>query len=175
MVPEGALVAMVAGTKATDVVAALTKIPEKRRHTVTEVTLDMSNAMNVIVRASFPQASIVTDRFHVQQLVSEAVQDIRNKLRREALQEETAAILLAKQEKRLYQPNIYSNGDTKKQLLSRSFYLLFKSPVLGQHDKPNERLLYLLSFQNYSMRTTSPCCFELGMNAITPKSLPNGV
>ena len=127
MVPEGALVAMVAGTKATDVVAALTKIPEKRRHTVTEVTLDMSNAMNVIVRASFPQASIVTDRFHVQQLVSEAVQDIRNKLRREALQEETAAILLAKQEKRLYQPNIYSNGDTKKQLLSRSFYLLFKS------------------------------------------------
>lgn len=124
---QGALVAMVAGTKASAVVAILDQLPEKQRHTVTEVTLDMSNAMNVITRSSFPQASIVTDRFHVQQLVSEAVQEIRNRLRREALKEETAAILLAKQEQRLYQPLVYANGDTTKQLLTRSFYLLFKS------------------------------------------------
>lgn len=125
---KGALVAMVAGTKTKDVVAVLTKIPENRRHTVTEVTLDMSNAMDSIVRGSFPQAVIVTDRFHVQQLVSEAVQDIRNGLRRTALKEETVAILLAKKEKRLYDPVRYTNGDTKKQLLARSFYLVFKAP-----------------------------------------------
>lgn len=124
---KGALVAMVSGTKAQDVVAVLHKIPVEHRHTVTEVTLDMSNAMDVIIRSSFPQATIVTDRFHVQQLVSEAVQEIRNTLRRKALKEETTAILLAKAEKRVYQPMIYTNGDTKKQLLSRSFYLLFKS------------------------------------------------
>lgn len=124
---QGALVAMVAGTKSSDITAVLRKIPEKRRATVTEVTLDLSNAMDAMVRPSFPQADLVTDRFHVQQLVSEAVQEIRNRLRREALQAETAAIVLAKQEKRLYQPTIYANGDTKKQLLSRSFYLLFKS------------------------------------------------
>lgn len=125
---KGALVAMVAGTKSSDVIAVLSKIPEKRRHTVTEVTLDMSNAMDAITRSSFSKAVIVTDRFHVQQLVSEAVQEIRNTLRRAALKEETAAMLLAKKEKRLYVPLLYANGDSKKQLLARSFYLLFKSP-----------------------------------------------
>lgn len=123
----GALVAIVAGTKSSDVVTVLTKLPETQRHTVTEVTLDMSNAMDSIIRGSFSKAVIVTDRFHVQQLVSEAVQEIRNRLRREALKEETAAILLAKKDKRLYVPLLYSNGDSTKQLLARSFYLLFKS------------------------------------------------
>jgi transposase len=70
---KGALVAMVAGTKTKDVVAVLEQIDAQRRATVTEVTLDMSNAMDSIIRSSFPQATIVTDRFHVQQLVSEAV------------------------------------------------------------------------------------------------------
>jgi len=124
---QGALVAIVAGTKAKDVVKVLQKIPEQDRNTVMEVTLDMSNAMDAIIRAAFPQADIVTDRFHVQQLVSEAVQEIRNTLRRAALKEETAAIVLAKSEKRVYQPTVYANGDTKKQLLSRSFYLVFKA------------------------------------------------
>lgn len=124
---KNALVAIVAGTKAADVVNVLKKIPEEHRNAVTEVTLDMSNVMDVIIRSSFPQADIVSDRFHVQQLVSEAVQEIRNTYRRAALKEETAAILLAKEEKRLYQPKVYANGDTKKQLLARSFYLLFKS------------------------------------------------
>lgn len=124
---KGALVAMVAGTKAIDVVTVLHRIPEQDRASVTEVTLDMSNAMNTIIRAAFPHADIVTDRFHVQQLVSEAVQDIRNTLRKEALKEETAAIVSAKSEKRVYQPKLYTNGDTTKQLLSRSFYLLCTS------------------------------------------------
>lgn len=124
---KGALVAIVAGTKASEVVAVLNRIPEQDRALVTEVTLDMSNAMDAIIRAAFPQTDIVTDRFHVQQLVSEAVQEIRNTLRRAALKEETAAILLVKKEKRLYQPAVYANGDTKKQLLARSFYLLFKA------------------------------------------------
>ena len=119
---------MVAGTKASDVSAVLAQINENRRHTVTEVTLDLSTAMDAIVRPSFPHADLVSDRFHVQQLVSEAVQEIRNRLRREALKEETAAILLAKQEKRLYVPQLYANGGSTKQLLARSFYLLFKAP-----------------------------------------------
>lgn len=115
-----------AGTKTTDIIAVLNKIPEEVRITVKEVTLDMSNVMDAVIRASFPNASIVTDRFHVQQLVSEAVQETRMAFRREALKEETAGILLAKKEKRFYQPIIYENGDTKKQLLARSFHVLFK-------------------------------------------------
>jgi len=55
------------------------------------------------------------------------VQEIRIDLRREALKEEAAAILKAHKDKRIYQPVVYENGDTKKQLLARSHYLLFKS------------------------------------------------
>mgnify|MGYP001565724771 CR=1 FL=1 len=124
---KGAVVAMVEDIKTTPIIDVLARIPEEKRMAVNEVTLDMSNAMDAIVRSSFPAASIVTDRFHVQQLVSEAVQEIRNTRRKEALKEESDAILSAKKEKKFYQPLTYENGDTKKQLLARSFHLLFKS------------------------------------------------
>lgn len=124
---KGALVAVVKGIKASEISVILAKIPESLRNSVLEVTLDMSNAMDFIIRKSFPQAVIVTDRFHVQQLITEVVQEIRMSFRREILKEETAAILLARKEKRVYQPQICENGDTKKQLLARSHYLLFKS------------------------------------------------
>lgn len=124
---KGSLVAVIAGTKASDVTKVLLKIPETKREIVTEVTLDMSHAMDAIISASFPKATIVTDRFHVAQLVSDAVQEIRVTARREALKEENTAILLAKKEKRSYKPILYENGDTKKQLLARGHYVLFKT------------------------------------------------
>jgi transposase len=124
---KGALLSIVEGIKCSDIVKVLNKIPEAVRNTVKEVTLDMSKVMEAIIRKSFPQAIIVTDRFHVQQLITEAVQEIRMSFRREVLKEETAAILLAKKENRIYMPKIFENGDTKKQLLSRSYHLLFKS------------------------------------------------
>jgi transposase len=63
---KGALVSIVAGTKCADIVEVLNKIPKAVRDTVKEVTLDMSNAMDAIIRKAFPLAVIVTDRFHVQ-------------------------------------------------------------------------------------------------------------
>lgn len=124
---KGAVVAIVEGIKTPAIIDVLARIPEEKRMAVNEVTLDMSNAMDAVVRSSFPAASIVTDRFHVQQLVSEALQEVRGSLRRETLKEETVAILKAKNKKKPYQPTLYENGDTKKQLLARSFHLLFKS------------------------------------------------
>ncbi len=123
---KGALVAMVEGTKAKEIASVLTKIPQEKRNTVTEVTMDMAENMAAAVRQSFPQATIVIDRFHVQQLVSEAVQEVRIELRRAALKEENEQIKQARKEKKRYQPVVYENGDTKKQLLARSRYLLFK-------------------------------------------------
>jgi len=121
-----ALVAMIEGTKAADVVTILAKIPLAKRNIVTEVTLDMAENMEAIVRSAFPKAKLVTDRFHVQQLVSDALQEIRIELRREAIKEENEKIKQARKEKKRYHPALYINGDTKKQLLARSRYLLFK-------------------------------------------------
>lgn len=123
---RGALVAMIEGTKVTDIAPILAKIPLVKRNTVTEVTLDMAENMEAIVKITFPRARLVTDRFHVQQLVSEAVQEIRIGLRREAIREENEKIKQSRKEKRRYRSAVYANGDTKKQLLARSRYLLFK-------------------------------------------------
>jgi len=122
-----ALVAMIQGTKSKDVAAILAKIPKKQRKIVEEVTLDMAESMGNIVRYSFPNATQVTDRFHVQQLVSEATQEIRVTLRKEAIREENEQIKLAKSQNQRYRSQVFKNGDTKKQLLARSHYLLFKS------------------------------------------------
>lgn len=123
---KGALVAIVAGTKTSDVSKVLNKISADKRRAVKEVTLDLSPAMKATVKKSFPKATIVDDRFHVQQLVSEAVQDSRMIMRRETLKEENEAIKLCRAEKQKYTPIEFENGDTKKQLLARSNHLLFK-------------------------------------------------
>jgi len=83
--------------------------------------------MNLISKKSFPYASKVIDRFHVQKLAFDAVQEIRIRHRWEAIDNENKAIQIAKKEQTKYFHQILDNGDTPKQLLARSRYLLFKS------------------------------------------------
>lgn len=118
---------MCRGTKSDAIKAILLKIPYEKRAIVEEVTLDMSNSMNVIVRDSFPNATLVIDRFHVQKIVSESVQEIRIDIRKQVIKKENAAYKRAKKKKKKYYPKLYENGDSKKQLLARSRYLLFKA------------------------------------------------
>ena len=68
------------------------------------------------------------DRFHVQKLALDALQEIRIAHRWDAINEETNAKEEAKLSKTSYKPELLRNGDTAKQLLARSRYLLFKSP-----------------------------------------------
>ena len=124
---KGALVAMVEGTRADKVTQALERIPENLRNRVTEVTLDMAGSMHKIVRSCFPKAVKVIDRFHVQKLAYDALQEMRIKHRWDAINEETNAIENAKLNRSKYTSEILPNGDSKKQLLARSRYLLFKS------------------------------------------------
>ncbi len=91
-----------------------------------EVTLDMAAGMHLIVKRCFPYAHRVVDRFHVQQLASEAVQEIRIKHRWQAIDEENEQIALAKKQGITYIQQLLPNGDSAKQLLARSRYLLFK-------------------------------------------------
>lgn len=124
---ERCLVAICAGTMAEKVSEALERIPEDLRETVEEVTLDLSDSMRKIVRRSFPNAKRVIDRFHIQKLACDAVQEIRIKHRWDAIQEANDETENAKLEGKTYEPERYANGDTKKELLARSRYLLFKS------------------------------------------------
>lgn len=130
---RGSIVAIVAGTKAETVIEVLRKIPEFLRKKVTEITLDMAGSMTMIAKRCFPRAVRVTDRFHVQRLAIEALQEIRIKHRWEALDQENDAIEQAKSDRRAasqadYQPEVLPNGDTIKQLLARGRYALYKKP-----------------------------------------------
>ena len=139
---RGSLVAIVDGIKSLEIIAVLSKIPEKTRDRVKEVTLDMSNSMDLVVRSAFTNAIIVTDRFHVQQLVSEALQEIRIALKREVLKQENEKIKQARLEKKIYKQAFLENGDTKKQLLVRSRGLLFK-PSSGWSVRQQARSIIL--------------------------------
>ena len=124
---KGAIVAIVKGTKADDVIAVVEQIPEEALQMVQEVTLDLSESMRKIVRRCFTSAIRVIDRFHIQKLACDAVQEIRIGHRWEAIQEETDARQEAKGLKKKYVSPTFENGDTRKELLARSRYLLFKS------------------------------------------------
>lgn len=140
---KGSIVAMIKGTTSDNVISILNKIPRGKRIWVKEVTLDMAGSMNLIVEKCFPRAVRVIDRFHVQKLAYDALQEMRIAHRWDAINEETNAIENAKYDKTTYVPYRFDNGDTKKQLLARSRYLLFKSPekwTLGQ--KQRARILF---------------------------------
>lgn len=87
----------------------------------------MAPTMKLIAKTCFVKATQVIDRFHVQKLAIEALQDVRVKHRWEAMDQENEAILAAKKKGEDYIPETLINGDTRKQLLARSRYLLYKS------------------------------------------------
>jgi len=126
---KGALVSILNGTKAEEIEAVLMKIPIEKRLLVKEVTLDMARNMESASKRCFPNASLVTDRFHVVRLVSDALQHVRIKYRWEAIKSENEAIKKTRENHTTYTPEVFAHGDTRKQLLARSRYLLFKTPV----------------------------------------------
>jgi transposase len=119
---------MVEGTTAESIIGVITKILLKERAKVSEITLDMAGSMNLVAKKCFPNAEQVIDRFHVQKLAFDALHEIRIAHRWEAINEETNEIENCKADKIRYEPKVLKNGETKKQLLFRSRYLLFKSP-----------------------------------------------
>lgn len=124
---KGCLVGIIKGTQSDTVIEHLTKIPRKLRLRVKEITLDMAGSMKLIAKRCFPQAIQVIDRFHVQQLASEALQQIRIKHRWQALEQENQRMLQAPSDQEKYRTELFENGDSRKQLLARSRHLLYKS------------------------------------------------
>lgn len=143
---RGCLAALIKGTKNEVVSEALEKVPLQKRMAVREITADLAQSMDWICRTNFMNATLVADRFHVQQVVSEAVQEIRINLRRKSIDEENELTSEAKKERIPYHPKTFANGDTKKQLLARGRYLLFK-PSTKWSESQRERA-YIL-FKEY--------------------------
>lgn len=142
---KGSIVAMIKGTQADNLIETLKLLPEHLRKRVKEVTIDMAASLNLAVKRCFPYAQRVIDRFHVQQLAFDAVQETRIKYRWEALEQENKEMELARKQRSIYSPALLPNGDSVKQLLARSRYLLFKHPRLwSQEQRQRADLLFTL-------------------------------
>ncbi len=86
---KGSIIAIIKGTDEHKVCQVLLKMSRKRRFQAREITLDMALNMSLIAKTCFPVAKRVIDRFHVQKLGYEAVQQMRIKARWEAIDRET--------------------------------------------------------------------------------------
>ena len=154
---SGALVAMVRGVSTDAVSSVLRKIPLRKRLVVTDVTTDLSSAMMLTVRTSFPKARLVNDRFHVQQLISEAVDQLRLRYRWEVLDAENKAIrehrearraAKTKQERELigaWEPKRMENGETLPQIMARSRHIILKhKSKWNEQQKRRAKILFRL-------------------------------
>lgn len=133
---KGALAAMVRGVASDVVSAILKKVPRQLRRRVKTVTTDLSSAMMLTVRTVFPGATLINDRFHVQQLVTDAIDQMRIAFRWQVLAEENKAIrehrakrkaAHTKAEKELigeWEPKRMENGETKPQIMARSRHII---------------------------------------------------
>lgn len=155
---QGTIIAIIKGTDVKQVCSVLLKMSRKRRFQAREITLDMAPSMNLIAKTCFPVAKRVTDRFHVQQLAFEAVQEMRIKARWQAIDRETVDMATAKAKGFKYIAPTFNNGDSLKQLLARSRHLLFKKESLWTESQkkranilfqeyPDIRKAYYLSMQ----------------------------
>ena len=143
---KGTLIASIKGTSSEDIINVLKMVPVQLRDSVEEVTLDMAKSMESSIKQSFPNASLVTDRFHVTKLALDAVQHVRVKHRWEELDKENEAIEQAKRDGVKYQPTVLTNGDTPKQLLARSRYVLTKKK---EHWTQNQTKRATILFELY--------------------------
>lgn len=85
---KGTIAATVRGTKSEDLSTVFNRIPEQKRLSVKEVTMDFSDSMHRAVTESFPNAEIVIDCFHIVQLATSALNEIRMKHKRKAMSED---------------------------------------------------------------------------------------
>ena len=92
--------------------------------------------MMLTVRTAFPNAKLINDRFHVQRLMTEAIDQMRIALRWDVFAEENKAIkehrakrkaAHTRAEKELigeWVPERMANGETRPQIMARSRHMI---------------------------------------------------
>lgn len=133
---KGALVAMVRGIASDVVIKVFKCMSRHKRLQVKTVTTDLSAAMMLIAHRSFPTAQLINDRFHVQQLMNEAVDQLRVRYRWEVLDAENKAIREYREKRKEaklrghsvepWEPTKMSNGETMLQIMARSTHIVLK-------------------------------------------------
>lgn len=98
------------------VIEHLFKIGRKFRLKVQEITLDMAGSMKLIAKRCFPNEVQVIDRFHVQKLATEALQEIRIGHRWKAMDIENEWAAENKSKEKLLPMEVCENGHPRTTL-----------------------------------------------------------
>ena len=124
---KGALVAMIKGVASDNVIERLKLLGLSKRRKVRTVTADLSGSMKHIASRVFPLAEQISDRFHVQQLMSQAIDEMRIELRWEVIRDENERIRICRQQKIPYRPKVEANGETLRQIMARSKHIMTRN------------------------------------------------
>lgn len=124
---QGTLVASIKGTSSATILKILELIPLKLREAVETISLDMAKNMESAARRAFPNAKLITDKFHIIKLAFDALQSNRTEERWLAMDAEINAMKQAKLERKKYKSEVFANGETAKQLLAHSRFAFFKT------------------------------------------------
>ena len=139
----GKIAAMIMSTKSQVIMEALMHIPGKVLFGVKTISADLAENYDWVSRSMFANARKIADKFHVIKLGLEALQSIRIRYRNKVLEEERLRYEEhksqeaerrneSKRQGQRYETKYfpaaktYTNGETIKQILARSRYLLFK-------------------------------------------------
>lgn len=152
---KGAIVAMIKGVATDTVSAVLKRIPLRKRLKVKTVTTDLSSAMMLTARKAFPGSSLVNDRFHVQQLIAEAVDQLRIRHRWEVLDTENKAIREHRARRKAaktkaerdaigqWEPERMDNGETLPQIMARSRHIILRhKSKWNEQQKARAKILF---------------------------------
>ena len=155
---KGTMVAMVRGVSTDTVSAVLRKLPHKGRIRVKTVTTDLSSAMMLTVRRVFPGAKLINDRFHVQQLMSEAVDQMRIRLRWQVLDRENKAVREHREKRKAaktkeeresigrWEPKRMGNGETMPQVMAKSRHIILKHESKWNEQQKNRAKILFEQF-----------------------------
>jgi len=125
----GKIALMAMTTKARILADIIFKIPDTIRRKVETLSKDLAEGYDWIARGLFSAAMRIADKFHVTKLALEALQDVRVRYRQEILSQQRKEKKEADKKGGKYkQPPLkkHRNGETIKEILARSRYLLFR-------------------------------------------------
>lgn len=126
----GKIILMMTTTKARLIMETLDRIPVSLRMKVKTISKDLAESYDWVARTMFMNAARIADKFHVIKLALEAMQAVRIRYRQAVLTEERKQREEMKKEGKLIKDlppaKRFKNGETLKEILARSRYLLFK-------------------------------------------------
>lgn len=166
-------------TKASVLAEILQKIPVSLRYAVRTISKDLVEGYDWIAMTMFLSAIRIDDKFHVLKLGFEALQNVRIRHRQLVLNEERMkreekkimereARFLAEQNGERYhrplnavlEPKTYENGDTKKELLARSRYLLFQFEIKWSRNQKERAQILFREFPEIAVAYKLMCHFR---------------